>query len=403
MTGRERRGWLVVLSLFVSMFVLFGGAYNTAGVFFHPMRTYFGWSSARQSSLLTTLALTCGLTVPFFGWVLDKFEARLVMTIGILVAGCAMVLASRADSFGTMTFAYVALGVALPPTTVLPTWLVIANWFKERRGLALGIATSGTSIGGMVLTLVEERTIAAAGWRAGFTLLAVLTFFIVAPLVALTVRTRPPRDDGTDDRKQADQSGGVDLGVALRSPAFWFIAVAQFCFSLVGAGATLHTIPYLLRTGFSSAQAAWIYSLVLGLSAAGHFVIGYGADLLTGRLTLGLTLGTSAIGLILLLGARNYFLLGAFVLLYGTTSGAPLALIPMVIAESLGLSRFASLSGLTGISLTLGGAVGPLLGGLIFDHGLGYGTVFATYAGILVVGSVAAFACSPLQTPASSI
>jgi len=86
-TARERRGWLIVASLFVTLFVVFGGGYNTAGVFFAPMRRYFGWSSTRQSSLQTILALTAGVAVPFIGWLLDQLEARLVMSAGIVVGG----------------------------------------------------------------------------------------------------------------------------------------------------------------------------------------------------------------------------------------------------------------------------------------------------------------------------
>jgi len=401
-TARERRGWLIVVSLFVAMFVLFGGGYNTAGVFFDPMRKYFGWSSARQSSLLTIFALTCGLTVPLFGWILDKVEARIVMTAGVLVAGCAMIMASRANSFTTITLAYVVLGVAIPPTTLLPTWLVVANWFEERRGLALGIATSGTSIGGMVLTIIEERTISAHGWRAGYVLLATMTFFIVTPLVAVTIRTRPPGERGSDGEVLAGQSAGMDLRAILHSRAFWLLSAAQFCYSLTSAGITVHTIPYLLRSGFSSRRAAWIYSLVMGLSAAGHFVIGYAADFVSGRITLAATLGVSALGVLLLLGTPNHLSVGAFIGLYGITAGAPLALIPMVIAESLGLNRFGSSSGLTGIAITLGGAIGPYLGGLLFDRGLGYGVVFTIFSVVLAMGSIAAFACPPLKSATAS-
>ncbi len=397
MTPRERRGWLVVASLFISLFVVFGGGYNTSGVFFAPMRKYFGWSSTRQSSLQTILALTAGVTVPLFGWLLDKIEARLVMTGGIIVAGCALLLASRANSFSTLTLAYVGLGVAIAAATLLPAGLVIANWFKERRGMALGIATAGTSIGGMVMTLVAASTIGAAGWRAGYVALALPTFFIAAPLVALMVRTRPPGEGHGAEQSANPLTAGLDIGPALRSRSFWMIAAAQFCFSLSGAGATVHTVPFLIRSGFGPERAAQVFSVTFALASIGKFLMGYGADVLTGRVALAFTLALGAIGQMLLLGARSNLILGGYALVYGTMSGAPLALIPMVIAESFGLKRFGSVSGLTGICITLGGAAGPLLGGLIYDSGLGYPAVFALFAASLAAGSAAAFACSPLE------
>jgi MFS family permease len=400
MTPRERRGWLIVFSLFVTLFVVFGGGYNTSGVFFTPMRKYFGWDSTRQSSLQTILALTAGVTVPFFGWLLDKLEARLVMSGGIIVGGGALLLASRANSFSTLTVAYIGLGVAIAASTLLPNGLVIANWFRERRGIALGITTSGTSLGGMAMTLVAARAIGAAGWRAGYMALAVPTFLVAAPLVAFTIRTRPPgAEDGVEESANP-LSAGLDIGPAIRSRSFWMIAAAQFCYSMAGAGATVHTIPYLIRLGFHPERAAQVFSITLGLASAGKFIMGYSADRVSGRVALSAAMALSAIGQLLLLGARSGPLLGGYAVLYGTMSGAPLALIPMAIAESFGLKRFGSVSGLTGICITLGAALGPILGGLIMDSGAGYSTAFVLFAAALAAGSAAALGCSPLETEA---
>jgi predicted MFS family arabinose efflux permease len=354
MTPRERRGWLIVGSLFVTLFVVFGGGYNTSGVFFDPMRRYFGWSSGRQSSPQTILALTAGVTVPIFGWLLDRIEARMVISAGIIVAGSALLLASRANSFDAMMVAYVGLGFAIGAATLLPTGLVIANWFEERRGVALGIATAGTSIGGMVMTLVAARAIGAAGWRTGYVALATPTLLIAAPLVMLTVRTRPPEQESDGAEQSANPlAAGLDLGSALRSRSFWMIATAQFCFSFSGAGATVHTVPFLIHAGLHPESAAQIFSVTFGLASAGKFLMGYSADVLSGRVALGLPLALGAVGQLLLLGAGSSLLLGGYAVLYGTMSGAPLALSPMVIAESFGLKRFGSVSGLTGICITL--------------------------------------------------
>jgi len=398
---RERRGWLIVAVLFITLFVVFGGGYNTAGVFFDPMRKYFGWSSARQSSLQTILALTAGVTVPLFGWLLDRIEARIIMSGGVVLAGVALLLASRANSFATLTAAYIGLGAAIAASTLLPAGLIVANWFKQRRGTALGIVTAGTSIGGMVMTMVAAHTINAGGWRAGYIALA-LPAFLIAALVAIVVRTRPP--DGQSETGSANPlAAGLDLGPALRSRSFWMIAAAQFCFSLAGAGGTVHTVPYLIRAGFRLDYAARIFSITFGLASLGKFMMGYGADRISGRTALALTLGMAALGQILLLGARNNVLLGAYVLLYGTMSGAPLALIPMVIAESFGLKRFGSVSGLTGICITLGGAAGPIVGGLIVDRGIGYWAVFILFAAVLAAGAVAALGCAPLDSSNTAV
>jgi MFS family permease len=401
MNSRERRGWLVVISLFVTLFVVFGGGYNTSGVFFAPMLKFFGWSSAQQSSLQTILALTAGVTVPLFGWMLDKVEARFVMTGGVIVAGCSLLLASHANSFTTLVVAYIGLGIAIASATLLPTEVVIANWFEERRGTALGFATAGTSLGGLVMTLVASRAIEAEGWRAGYVVLALPTFLVAVPLVMLLVRTRPP-DNASSGTDSMNPLAGLDLGPALHSRSFWMLAAAQLLFSLAGAGATVHTIPYLIREGFHPAYAAEIFSVTFGLASAGKLLMGLSADKISGRIALAIALALNAVGQFLLLYTHSELILVGYLLLFGTMSGAPLALFPMVIAESFGLKNFGTITGLTGICITIGGAIGPILGGLVVDRGLGYGLVFEVFSAALIAGSIAALACTPLEPAAQA-
>ncbi len=247
------------------------------------------------------------------------------------------------------------------------------------------------------MTLVAAHTIAAAGWRAGYVALALPTFLIAAPLVALTVKTRPPGEEHSETESANPLAGGMDIATALRSRSFWMVAAAQFCYSLAGAGGTVHTVPYLIHTGFRPERAAELFSITFALASAGKFLMGFSADRLTGRVALAITLALAGVGQLLVLGAHSNLMIGGYAVVYGTMSGAPLALIPMVIAESFGLKRFGSVSGLTGIFITLGGAAGPLLGGVIVDSGLGYSTVFTLFAAVLAAGAIAAFGCSPLE------
>src|SRR5436309_1417848 len=113
MTAQDRRAWTVVGSLFVTLFLVFGSGYNTAGVFFIPLLDQFGWSRAQLSLLQTTLAFAAGLVVLPVGWLLDRVEARLVMVTGAVLTGVGFLLASRADGFRAMVVAHGLVGVGL--------------------------------------------------------------------------------------------------------------------------------------------------------------------------------------------------------------------------------------------------------------------------------------------------
>ncbi len=197
MTQRERQGWIIVASLFVTLLLVFGSGYNTGGLFFPHLLKYFGWKRAQLSMLQgAALPLSAGLSAPLVGWLLDRVEARIVMVAGTVLTATAFLIASRVDSFGALFGAYVMLGVGIGGATLLPCSLVIANWFGARRGLAMGITFAGTSLGGALMTMVGSQAIKYGGWRTGYVALAIPMFVIVIPLIIIVVRTRPPQAEG---------------------------------------------------------------------------------------------------------------------------------------------------------------------------------------------------------------
>ena len=121
MTQRERQGWIIVASLFVTLVFVFGSGYNTGGLFFPHLLKHFGWKRAQLSTLQgAALPLSAGLSAPLIGWLLDRVEARIVMVAGAIMTGVSFLIASRVDSFGPLFGAYVLLGVGIGASTLLP-------------------------------------------------------------------------------------------------------------------------------------------------------------------------------------------------------------------------------------------------------------------------------------------
>ena len=401
MNLNERQSWMVVVALFVTLFLVFGSGYNTASVFFTPVLQYFGWSRTRLSSLQTALALTAGMSVPVVGWLLDRVQARAVIGVGIVLAACGFLMAGRAGSFDAMLSAYVLLGLGIGAGTLLPCSLVVANAFSDRRGRALGLTMAGTTVGGMVMTLVADRIIERAGWRAGYIILAIPMLLIALPLVLFLVRTQPQRAFRLGGKEASGELPGLGVADALRARSFWMIAAAQFCFAFAVTGGGLHTVPYLIVIGYTPSRAALVLSLTMGLAAVGKIIMGFAAERTGSRPALAANLVLIALGQILLLGARNPAMLLGYAAVYGLSSGAPLALIPLLIAESLGLRRFGSLSGLAAVFTTIGAGTGPVVAGLLFDASSSYRTAFELFALILILGGCAVLACVPLQSAAA--
>jgi MFS family permease len=411
MTSRERQGWLIAGCLFLSLFLLWGSGYNTAGLFIAPLLKQFGWGRTQVSMLFAVLALASGVSSPLAGRLLERVEARTIIVTGAILSGAGLVAASRANSFGPMLAAYATLGLGLGFSTFVPTALVISNWFGERRGIALGIVMGGQSLGGMVMAPLVSYAIANAGWRVGELVLAAPMFVVVTPLVLALVRSRPPEASAAAQVKAPETATasapsardifadvpGVEVAEALRTRSFWMIVAAQFLFPLAGVGAFVHMVAYLSGIGYSDGAAALSLSLVLLFATIGQPLMGVVADRMGGRRALALAFGLLALSLILLVAAGQGAMLGMFVLVFGLIVAGPIVLSPLVVAESLGVKRYGSLMGLVGFPFTLGLAIGPLVAGAIYDFTGSYAHAFELCAVFAGVGVVVSLMCVPAE------
>jgi MFS family permease len=396
---QERRGWFIVASLFVVLLLVFGGGYNTVPVFLPALlRAFPRWNHQRVSILPSVLAASAGICVLPVGWLVDRVETRLVMIIGGLAAGGSFLIASQAQGLGALVGAYALLGIGIAAGTVLPASLVIANWFSARRGLAMGIANSGSTIGGMVMTLVAGFAIGHWGWRAAYTTIGLPMLLVAVPLVVLAVRSRPAGGPQTRAARSAVPLEGFEAGAALRSRSFWMIVVANFCFAFSATGTAIHLIAHLQGAGFTSSAATLTMSLIFGFAAIGKVSLGLLADRITASRALAIDFAMQSIGVALIFTLGRPTWIPFFVLIYGLSVAAPLALLPLVTAESLGLRRFGLLSGLAGMAQTSGAAIGPLVSGRIFDLTQSYSLAFELFIVINLIGALASLWCRPYAT-----
>lgn len=389
---------MVLAGCFVVMAFVYGCGWEPSGVFILPLVKQFGWSRFQVSMLNMALAIALGTSGPLVGWLLDRTGAVVCIMIGAALTAFALLLASWGTTFTALFTAYLMIGAGIGFSTSIPCTYVITQWFTEQRGLALGIFASASSFFGMPMILLSTHLVQAAGWRTAYAVLAVPVFLAI-PVAAMTVRSRPraPAPAAFSPAAQAPELPGLEVRAALAAPAFWMIALCNFSFWFVTAGAVIHMVPCLIGLGYTPTHAALVLMIIYGMGTTGKLAISTLADRFGARLTLSadfLSLGT---GLVLFLGASHVAMLAASLLLMGLTCGAPMALLAMIQAESLGLKRYGSLNGLLSIAFTLGMASGPLVAGRMFDVTHSYTAAFMLFGAIAVVASFAASACAPLR------
>jgi len=401
MKQRERQAWIIAASVFVTLFLVWGGGVNTGPVFLPPLLKYFGWTRARVSTLGAAGALMAGACGPLVGFLVDRIGARRVMLLGAIITGIGFLAASRSDSYYSLLAANLMIAIGVTATTLIPASLVIAGWFSERRGLAMGLTFAGTSLGGAVMIVVANKAIAFGGWRAGYVAMALPMLAIVAPLVLFVVRSSPSVVNTSSESSHARPEPvivpGVELTEAFRTRSFWLIAIAEFFYACAIGGILVHLVVYLIGAGYSASLSASGLSMIYLMSTLGKLAMGPSADRLSPRVVLALVFGGAAIGTLLLLAAGSGLMLAGFIVLVGIAAGTPLVLLPLVFIQSLGLKRLGSVQGAAGIFATIGAAIGPVAAGRIFDVSGSYAIAFSVFAAMWLGAALAIFACLPLE------
>jgi len=407
MTDRERYGWIVVGAIFVTMFFIWG-AINSGAVFFVPILKSFGWTRARLSVAFSIGWVTGGAAGPLIGWLADRVNPKKMMTVGAIITGLLWFALSRATSFGEFLVINGLFGICVGASTIIPCSLVIANWFEQRRGLAMGIAFSGTTLGSATMTMVASYAIAAGGWRVGYATLAVPIVFVVVPLILLLVRTRDSSEthasiEARGESRTVAQSTahavelpGLELAQAVRARSFWLISAAQLLAGLsVGMGP--HFVAYLTGVGYTATFAATVVSLFFVATTAGRLLGGSLADRLGARPALAATYILCSLGMLGLLGASHPPALAAQILAGGFGAGAVGVQNPLVMIETVGIRRLGSVMGFTGVFFTFGAALSPILTGRIFDLTGSYSIPISTFIVLYIICSLAILGCRPLD------
>src|SRR5579862_9590720 len=211
MSPQERRGWLVIAALWVVMFLTIGSTISTIGVFFNPLIHQFGWTHEQVSRLATAYILCMGLTAPAAGWMLDWVPAQVPMGAGVSAVALGYLIASRAGSLGTLMGAFALIGAGVGSSSLVPGTIVAANWFRERRGLAIGIAICGSAVGATVMPPTVAHLVIVHGWRSAMLYIGAPALAVALPVILGVVRTRPP-GAAVLAQSHAEAAAGLELG-----------------------------------------------------------------------------------------------------------------------------------------------------------------------------------------------
>jgi MFS family permease len=393
-------GWLIVAAGFIILFSLHGVIINTFGVFLKPVSESMGWDRATFSLALAIGAIAMAVGSPFVGKAIDSFGAPKTMVAGCVVCGLGIAAAGAATTLAHFYLVFSLVGIGLAAATTIPVSLVIANWFERRRGMAMGLAFTGTSVGGMVMNPVNTLLVQAFGWRSTYVILGVAMLLVTVPLALFIVKTRPSdvglQPDGTDiAEEEFKKLTGHTLGQAVHTWSFWFIAMNMVLTNFMANAIGVHCYPYLTDIGHSEMMAGVAVGLSMGFMTLGKVGLGTWADRWGARRTFVLSAVMTAMGVWILMMATPFWVVMVFVFVYGFPQGGPLTLTPLVIADCHGLKNFGAIIGVLTLMSITGAAVGPVVVGKMYDVSGSYRGAFI----LLVIVTLLSAFCIHLARP----
>jgi len=384
-------GYFVVGASLLIMSIMWA-VYYAFGVFFKPVLNEFGWTKAMTSGAFSLASIVNGLLTVAVGGLTDKFGPRMVMTVCGLFLGLGFMLMSQiSDVFDLYLFYGIFVGAGMSGSFI-PLTSTVTRWFFKRRGLVTGIVVAGSGIGALIGPPVASRLIPIYGWRMSYAILGGITLLTVVLSAQLIKRDPTQVGQVPYGENQIEQVGlnlkveGLSLREAVYSPQFWVFFTTGFCYGYCVFAIVVHIIPHAIESGMSAVRAANILATIGGLGILGKVLLGRVGDIVGNRHTLILGFILMSVALICLVPAKIAWMLFLIAGVFGFAYGSIAVSHSPLLAELFGLRSHGLIFGVFGISVSWGGAMGPLLTGYLFDVTNSYQMAFLLCAVISLTG-----------------
>ena len=394
-------GWYIVGACMLIMLYVGGVIDFGFTAVFEPIAEKFGWSYAQISLAASLRGLEIGLLAPVMGLLVDRWGPRRLVLTGSLLICAGFLLLSRVSSLVMFygAFGLIAVGMSTCAQTVLMT--AVANWFRNKAGLAMGITASGFGLGGVLVPLVT-RLIDVWHWQTAMLAFGLGALAIIAPL-SLIIRHKPEaygcRPDGESDRAeekdkasnlQVNQGRDMTVKQAVRSRAFWTIALGSMCHGFVIGAVITHIMPYLSSLGISRSLSSLIALLLPVVSIGGRLSSGWLADRFGSRKIFAASFVSMTVGLFLLsnLSTEMLWLIVPFIIFFSLGWGCSVTSRFSLLREYFGRGRFGTILGFLSGIMMLGSITGSPLAGWIYDSWGTYQGAWLGFCALTVAGAI---------------
>ncbi len=406
-------GWWIVAASFVIALFAGGGVFYGFTAIFEPIAQEMGWSYTQISLAASLRGLEMGLLAPLVGVMTDRLGPRRMIFGGAILGALGFFLLGQTNSLGMFYIAFILVAVGMSTCTMTVLMTAVANWFRRRISLASGIAICGFGFGGLMIPIIVSL-VEAYDWRTTISMLA-LGMLLIPTTLSMVFRHRPEQygylpDGGMATLPHAmdtvsttvSQPDGANIGIkqALKSRAFWLVALIFTGHVFLVTAIVTHVMPYLSSIGVERSISGIVATAIPLTSILGRLSFGWFGDRFNRKLitVTGLTMMSLGLFCFGYIDHAGTWLLVPFLVLFGIGYGGLNVMRPALIQEYFGMRSFGTVFGvIIGINM-VGSIGGPALAGWAFDTWGSYRYIWLIMMAFPVTAIVAALIMAPIRS-----
>ena len=390
-------GWVIVGAGLLMTCVAMGAMFSLP-VIKHAISGDMGWTDVGVSSSMTIGFPIMGLAG--FGWgaLSDRIGPKLVVLTGSIILAAGLALASRATTLLEFQLSYGVLVGIGGGSFFPPLMAAVTGWFEKHRSLAVSLVSAGVGVAPMTMAPFAAWLISRYDWRTTQLTLAGIALVALIPLSLLVRRPPAIAMDAPNPAASMDHEPIMSASHAFRSPQFIVLALTFFACCATHSGPIFHTVSYAELCGLSVLAATSIYSIEGVGGLFGRVLIGLAGDRWGAKRVLVGGLLIQAVGAGAYYFVRNLDGFYAVASIFGFAYGGVMPLYAVIAREYFGLRIMGTVFGAAAMVSALGMALGPALGGWIYDTFGGYGWLYVASSAIGFGAAAIALAFPPFPS-----
>ncbi len=366
-------GYLIVIACCVLMLGPCCFSFNTAGIFYDSVSQELGVGKGDFGLYMTIEYLTMFLFLPLAGKMLNKLDARIILTAAVMMVSGSLIAMSTFHSVYSFYVTGFIIGVANAWILYLIVPVLIGRWFKKNVGLWVGLCMAFTGIGGIIFNPIGGQLIINHGWRTGYLTFGIIAAVIALPFTLFVIRSYPsdkglqPYGEGEVDESAPVKLIGVSARTAIKSPALYLMA---FYAGLVNLGLTVnYYLPsYVGTLGMPLTVGATLASTVMFGSLFGKIGLGWLNDKsVPVAMVTGLSTGIIGLGALMLFADRGLWVILTAGVFFGIFFASATTTTPMMARFIFGDREYSQIYSYVTMACAFLAAFGSAIWGFIFD------------------------------------